>query len=142
MFTILVLLLVFCHIFRKDIKDQTNHQSNNNQLTIIHTLDNFTLVVIASAFTILAQSITHINTLTITHNNTKSTNGSSSRKAHNLVIHPLKDILKFHKNNPTIANNITNQDFHNNHENKNLTPLSSTFTIGKMTNKESANTTK
>jgi hypothetical protein len=74
-----------------------------------------------------AQSITHINTLTIIHNNTKSTNGSSSRKAHNLVIQPLKDMLKFHRNNPIIAIKITNEDFHNIQENKNQTfsPLAS-----------------
>ena len=124
------------------MNDQTNHQSNNNQLTIIHELDKDTLVVIACTLTIFAQSITHINTLTIIHNNTKSTNGSSSRKAHNLVIHPLKEILKFHKNSPTIASNITNPDFHNIHENKNQTPFPSTFTTGKRTNKQSARIAK
>ena len=124
------------------MKDQTNHQSNNNQLISNQTPDNSILEVIAFSPAIPAQSITHINTLTIIHNNTKSTNGSSSRKAHNLVIHPLKDTLKFHKNNPTIANNITNPDLHNNPENKNLTPLVSTSTIGKRINKQSVRTTK
>ena len=90
---------------------------------------------------ILAQSNTHINTLTTTHNNIKSTSGSSSRKAHNLVIQPLKEMLKFHKNNPTIAINITNQDFHNIPDNKNLTPSPFALTIGKR-NKQNAKTAK
>ncbi|MBO7505713.1 hypothetical protein J6T66_06425 [bacterium] len=78
-----------------------------------------------------------MNTLTIIHNNTKSTNGSSSRKAHNFVIHPLKDILKFHKNNPIIASNITNHDFHNIPESRNLTPIPLASTTGNR-NKQNA----
>lgn len=124
------------------MKDQTNHQNNNNQLITNQAPDNSILEVISFALAMLAQSITHINTLTTTHNNIKSTNGSSSRKAHNLVIHPLKEILKFHKNNPTIASNITNHDLHNSLENKKLTQFSSTFTIGKRTNKQNAKTAK
>ncbi|MBO7095023.1 hypothetical protein J6V86_02365 [bacterium] len=89
----------------------------------------------------MAPSKTHINTLTITHNNMKSTNGSSSRKAHNLVIHPLKEMLKFHKNNHIIASNITIQDFHNIPENKNLTPSPFASTIGNK-NKQNAKTAK
>jgi len=124
------------------MKDRANHQSNNNQLTTNQAPDNSILEVISFAPAMLAQSITHMNTLTIIHNNTKSTNGSSSRKAHNLVIHPLKDMLKFHKNKHTIASNITNHDFHNSLENKKLTPFSSTLTIGKRTNKQKAKTAK
>lgn len=69
-----------------------------------------------------------MKTLAIIHSNKKSTNGSSSRKAHNLVIQPLKDILKFHKNSHIIAINITNVDFHNifpNKKNQTLDPFAS-----------------
>ena len=123
------------------MKDQTNHQSNNNQLISNQTPDNSILEVIAFSPAIPAQSITHINTLTIIHNNTKSTNGSSSRKAHNLVIRHLKEILKFHRNNPAIAINITNHDFHSIPENKNLIPSPFALIIGK-TNKQKVKTAK
>jgi len=113
------------------MKDQINHQSNNNQsiATCPFMIEIFWVTPLAAA--IFHQSNTHINTLTTIHNNTKSTNGSSSRKAHNLVIHPLNEILKFHENNPIIASSITNPDFHNIPERKNLTPFPFAFTTGK-----------
>ena len=76
------------------------------------------------------------------HNNTKSTNGSSSRKAHNLVIQPLKEILKFHKNNPTIAIKITNVDFHNIDENKKNQTFSPLASITGNKNKQNDKITK
>ena len=75
------------------------------------------------------------------HSSTKSTNGSSSRKAHNFVIHPLKEMLKFHKNNPIIASNITNQDFHKIPESRNLIPFPLASTIGNK-NKQKARIAK
>ncbi len=123
------------------MKDQTNHQSNNNPSISTCPFIIQTFWVTPLAIAIFDQSNTHINTLTTIHNNTKSTNGSSSRKAHNLVIHPLKEILKFHKNNPTIASNITNHDFHNIPESKNLTPSPFALTTGKR-NKQKVKTAK
>ena len=92
--------------------------------------------VIPLSKAIPAQSITHINTLAIIHNNKKSTNGSSSRNAHNFVIQPLNDMLKFHKNNPTIAINITNPDLNNIPESKNLTQLPFALTTGNKNKKK------
>lgn len=123
------------------MKDRTNHQSNNNQLTAIHKFDNSTLVVIDSTLTIFAQSIIHINVLAIIHNKIKSTSGSSSRNEHNLVINPLNDILKFQENNATKANKTIIDDLHKIQENNIATQLSSTLTIGN-TNKQNAKTTK
>jgi hypothetical protein len=123
------------------MKDQTNHHNNNNPSISTCQLIIQIFCVTPLAIAIFDQSNTHINTLTIIHNNTKSTNGSSSRKAHNFVIHPLKEILKFHKNNPTIASNITNHDFHSIPESKNLTPLPLAFTTGKR-NKQNVKTAK
>ena len=123
------------------MKDQTNHHNNNNPSIATCQFKIQTFCVTPLIIAILAQSNTHINTLTTTHNNIKSTNGSSSRNAHNLVIHPLKEMLKFHKNNPIIASNITNQDFHNIHESKNLTPFPFASTTGKR-NKQKAKTAK
>lgn len=135
-FTILVFLFDLLEIFQREIKLQTNHPNNNIPSIATRPLNNEIFCVTPLAIAIPAQSITHINTLAIIHNNKKSTNGSSSRKAHNLIIQPLKDILKFHKNNPTIAINITNPDFHNIHENKNLTPLPFAFTTGNKNKKK------
>jgi len=89
----------------------------------------------------LTQSITHINALTIIHNSTKSTNGSSSRKEHNLVIHDLKETLRFQANNAINANVIIIEDLHSVHENNNLLLLQSAITIGKIS-KHKVNTTK
>jgi len=123
------------------MKDQTNHQSNNNPSIRTCQVIIEIFWVTPLAIDIFAQSNTHINTLTIIHNNTKSTNGSSSRKAHNLVIQPLKEILKFHKNNPATASNITNPDFHNIPESKNLTPSPFALTTGKR-NKQNVKTAR
>ena len=123
------------------MKDQTSHHNNSNPSRSICPLIIQTFCVTPLIIAILAQSNTHINTLTIIHNNTKSTNGSSSRKAHNLVIHHLKEILRFHKNNPIIANNITNHDFHSIQESKNLTQFQFASTTGNK-NKQNAKIAK
>ena len=140
-FIIFVLLLVFFDNFRRDIKDRTNHANNNNQLIITHTFSNFTFIVIDSTLATLAQSITHIKALTIIHNKIKSTNGSSSRNEHNLVIKPLKDTLKFQQNKPTNAKKITIDDLHNTPENSILSQLSSALTTGN-TKKQTVKATK
>ena len=141
-FTIFVLLLDFWDIFRKDINDHTNHHNNNNPSIANWPFKNQIFWVTPLTTATFAQSITHMNTLTIIHNNTKSTNGSSSRKAHNLVIQPLNEILKFHKNNPIIAIKITNVDFHNIDENKKNRTFSPLATITGNTNKQKAKITK
>jgi hypothetical protein len=53
----------------------------------------------------------------------------------------LKEILKFHKNNPTIASNITSHDFHNIPESKNLTLLPFALITGKR-NRQNVKTAK
>ena len=138
-FTIFVLLLHFWEAFTNDTNDHTNPHNNNKQSTTNWPFRNQTFWVTPLAMATFTQSITQINTLTIIHNNTKSTNGSSSRREHNLVIHPLKEILKSHKNGPPIAISITSPDFHNIHENKNPTLFPFAFTTGNK-NKQNAKT--
>ena len=116
------------------MNDRTNPHNNNNQLIITHEFSNFTFVVIDSTLAMLAQSIIHMNVLTIIHNRMKSTNGSSSRNEHNFVRKFLIDTLKFQENKPNKAKNIIIEDLHNTLENSILIEFPSAFTIGNNNN--------
>jgi hypothetical protein len=123
------------------MNDQTNPHNNSNPLIITHEFNSLTFVVIDSTLAILAQSIIHINVLTIIHNRIKSTNGSSSRNEHNFVMKFLIDTLKFQENKPNKAKNIMIEDLHNTLENSILMELFSAFTTGNNS-KHTVRTTK
>ena len=123
------------------MNDQINPHNSNNQLIITQEFNNFTFVVIDSTLAILAQSIIHMNVLTIIHNRMKSTNGSSSRNEHNFVRKFLIDTLRFQENKPNKAKNIMIEDLHSTLENSISIYLSSAFTTG-TNNKHIVRTTK